>query len=127
MQGKVLIFDDDEDILSMCSYFISSLGWEVHTRSTCDDLFATLNTIKPSIVFMDNYIHNLNGIAATRMIKSHNDFKNIRVVYFSANPEIKKLAQDAGADTYLEKPFNIKDLEKIINLMCPASTRSGKP
>ena len=127
MQRKALIFDDDEDILSMCSYVISSLGWEVHTRSACDDLFATLNTIKPSIIFMDNNIRNLDGIAATKMIKSHDDFKSIPVVYFSANPEIKELSRDAGADTYLEKPFNIKDLEKIINLMCPIPTNSETP
>ena len=115
MKGRVLIFDDDEDTLAICSHVIASFGWEVHTRSYCDNIFTTLETVKPSVIFMDNGIHNLSGIAATQMIKSHNNYKNIPVIYFSANTEIKNLANNAGADTYLEKPFNIKDLERVIN------------
>ena len=115
MPGRVLIFDDDEDILAMCSHAIASFGWEVHTRSACDNIFTTLETVKPSVIFMDNGIRNLSGMAATQMIKSHSNYKNIPVIYFSANSEIKDLANKAGADTYLEKPFNIKDLERVIN------------
>ena len=115
MLRRVLIFDDDEDILAMCSYAIASFGWEVHTRSDCNNIFTTLETVKPAVIFMDNGIRNLSGVAATQMIKSHSDYKNIPVIYFSANSEIKDLANNAGADTYLEKPFNLQDLKRIIN------------
>jgi len=115
MPRRVLIFDDDEDILAICSHAIASFGWEVHTRSSCDNIFTTLESVKPSVIFMDNYIHKLSGIAATQMIKSHINYKNIPVILFSANSEIRDLANNAGADTYLEKPFAIKDLERVIN------------
>ena len=127
MPRRVLFFDDDEDILAICSHVLASFGWEVHTRSNCDNIFNALETVKPSVIFMDNYIHNLSGIAATQMIKSHFNYKNIPVILFSANSEIKDLANNAGADAYLEKPFNIKDLEWVINSVSAIQMTSETP
>ena len=127
MPRRVLIFDDDEDTLAICSHVLASFGWEVHTRSDCDNIFNALETVKPSVIFMDNGIRNQSGVAATQMIKSHSNYKNIPVILFSANSEIKDLANKAGADTYLEKPFNIRDLERVINLVSAIQMTSKTP
>ena len=116
MSKRVIIFDDDEDILSLCSHILNKLGWEVHTRTACDGLINTLEEVQPSVIFMDNSIGEPGGIIATQTIKSYSTFKNIPVVYFSAHHTIKALAEEAGAQCYLEKPFQIKDLENIIAL-----------
>lgn len=114
MSKKVIIFDNDEDILSLCSYILTRLGWEVHTRNACENLITTLENIQPTVIFIDNDIDDHGGVIATQTIKSHSALKTIPVIYFSGHDQIKILAEQAGADTYLEKPFEIKDLEKVI-------------
>jgi len=50
-----------------------------------------------------------------RTIKADPEFKRIPIIYFSANHDIKHLSEEAGADTYLEKPFDIVQFESIVN------------
>ena len=69
----------------------------------------------PSVILMDNWIPDSGGIVATQTLKSNEDLKNIPVVYFSANSDIQLLADHAGAETYLAKPFDLDELERTIN------------
>ncbi len=114
MPKRILICDDDSDILSICQFILEEIGLEVYTRTTCNNIISVVDEIKPDVILMDNWIPDTGGIIATRMIKQHPDFKKIPVIYFSANTDIKILAHDAGADAYLAKPFDINDLEKAI-------------
>ncbi|MFM6975455.1 MAG: PleD family two-component system response regulator [Sphingobacteriaceae bacterium] len=114
MSKKILICDDDTDILSICQYILVELGWEVHTRTNCNDILQTVREIKPDIILMDNWIPDCGGIVATQTLKMQHDVKNIPIIYFSANNDIKKLAKEAGADTFLSKPFDIKELEDVV-------------
>ena len=124
MPKKVIIFDNDEDMLSICHDILSKLGWEVHTRNICTGLISTLENIQPSVILIDNDIHDLGGVIATQTIKSHCTLKDIPVIYFSAHHQIKILAEKAGADTYLEKPFKIKELEKVITSAYMSANKS---
>ncbi len=115
MVKRILILDDDTDILTICVFILEDLGWEVHTRTNCINILDTVSEVQPSVILMDNWIPETGGVVATRLIKGHNNFKNIPVIYFSANHDIKNLSEQAGADTYLEKPFDISHFEKKIN------------
>ncbi len=115
MPKKILIFDDDSDILSICTYILQELGWEVHTRLDCNNILDVVKKVKPDVILMDNWIPDTGGIIATQTIKADPVFKTIPVIYFSANHDIKNLSIQAGADTYLEKPFDISQFEEIIN------------
>jgi two-component system cell cycle response regulator DivK len=112
---KIIVFDDDADTLSICSIILSSHGYEVHTSSHANDVLSRMRDIRPDVVLMDNWIPDIGGISATRLIKGHEDFKHTPVVYFSANTEIQKLASEAGADAYISKPFDVDALEKLID------------
>jgi two-component system cell cycle response regulator DivK len=114
MEKRILICDDDVDILSICTYILEEQGWEVHTRTHCNDILEVIGDIKPHVILMDNWIPETGGIKATQAIKAVEEFKNIPVIYFSANNDIKSLATDAGADTFLAKPFDIEELEQVI-------------
>lgn len=111
---KIVIFDDDEDILSICSYILEEQGWEVHTFTDCNDIAEKVSAIMPSVILMDNWIPDAGGIIATQTLKNTDTLKSIPVVYFSANSDIQLLADHAGAETYLAKPFDLEDLEKTI-------------
>lgn len=114
-EKRIIIFDDDEDILAICSYVLEEQGWEVHTFTDCNDVIERVSRIKPSVILMDNWIPDAGGIVATRMLKKNEDLKNTPVIYFSANNDIHLLADDAGAEAFLAKPFDIDELEKVIN------------
>jgi len=111
----IIIFDDDDDILSICTYILEEQGWKVYTFSDCNDIINKVSGIKPDVILMDNWIPDVGGITATRTLKSSPELRNIPVIYFSANNDIQILASDAGADNFLAKPFDIDELEKVIN------------
>ena len=112
---KIIIFDDDEDILSICSYILEEQGWEVHTFTDCNNIAQKVAGILPDVILMDNWIPDAGGIVATQTLKKDEALKHIPVVYFSANSDIQLLADHAGAETYLAKPFDLEELERVIN------------
>lgn len=114
MARRILICDDDEDILSICTYILEEKDWEVHTRNNCKNIVETVQEIMPDIILMDNWIPDIGGIKATQAIKSTPALSQIPIVYFSANNDVKALARVAGADDFLAKPFDIEELEKIV-------------
>ena len=115
MPKRILIFDDDIDILSICSYILEEEGWEVQTAPNCNGIEEKVRGVRPDVILMDNWIPDVGGIVATQLLKNDAELKSIPVVYFSANNDIQSLAKEAGADTYLAKPFDINELEKVIN------------
>ena len=115
MRKRILILDDDTDILSICTYILEELGWEVHTRPHCNQIIELVSEVIPDVILMDNWIPDTGGIVATQTIKAHPQYCRIPIIYFSANHDIKQLSKEAGADTYLEKPFDIAEFEKIVN------------
>jgi two-component system cell cycle response regulator DivK len=110
---KVLLFDDDVDVLELCSHVLARKGYEVFAETDCGDLIQKVATIRPDVIFMDHWIDG-GGIAATRRLKEHGIFNTIPIIYFSANDEVEHLARKAGADTYFAKPFDIHHLEDVI-------------
>jgi two-component system cell cycle response regulator DivK len=119
-QKKVFIFDDNADILELCTIILEDAGYEIKTSSTSNNIISQVTAYTPDIIFMDNWLPDIGGIDATRELKSHEKLKNIPVIYFSANNDVMLLADQAGADGYLSKPFDIHELEDIILKHLPA-------
>jgi DNA-binding NtrC family response regulator len=113
-EKRIIIFDDDEDILAICSYVLEEQGWEVHTFTDCNYIIERVSSIKPSVILMDNWIPDAGGIVATQMLKKNEALKKTPVIYFSANNDIHLLADNAGAETFLAKPFDLNELEQVI-------------
>jgi DNA-binding NtrC family response regulator len=116
-EKKIVIFDDDEDILSICSFILEEQGWTVFAYTDCNQITEKISAVRPDIIIMDNWIPDDGGIIATQTLKKNDELKDIPVIYFSANSDIELLASHAGAETYLAKPFDLEDLERVINTM----------
>jgi len=114
MEKSVLIFDDDIDILGILTYLLEEKGWRISTRTSCVNLINDIEEVKPDIIMMDNWIPESGGKVATQLIKNHSEFKTIPVIYFSANNDVERLAKEAGADTFLAKPFDLDHLEALL-------------
>jgi two-component system cell cycle response regulator DivK len=92
----------------------------VHTFSDCNNIVEKVSGILPDVIMMDNWIPDSGGIIATQTLKKTEGLKEIPVIYFSANSDIQILANHAGAQSYLAKPFDLEDLEKVINRVIAA-------
>ena len=114
MTKKILIFDDNHDILDLCTLILEDAGYEIKTSLTSNDIVTQVSAYMPDLIFMDNWLPDVGGIEATRELKLNPDLKHIPVIYFSANSDVKNLAEQAGADSYLPKPFDIVALEAIV-------------
>lgn len=114
MNKKVFIFDDNTDILDLCTLILEDAGYEIKTSATSNNITEQVSAYMPDIIFMDNWLPDVGGIEATQELKNHPDLKHIPVIYFSANNDVKALAEKAGADSYLSKPFDIHALEDIV-------------
>jgi DNA-binding NtrC family response regulator len=112
---KVFVFDDNADILDLCTIILEDAGYDIKTSSTSNNIIDQVMAYTPDIIFMDNWLPDVGGIDATRALKKHATLKNIPVIYFSANNDVESLAQQAGADGFLSKPFDIQELEDIIS------------
>ncbi|HEX7845014.1 MAG TPA: response regulator [Chitinophagaceae bacterium] len=115
MPKKLMIFDDDDDLLEVCSLILSGKNFEVVTKNRCSEIIQEVSEHRPDVILMDNWIPDIGGIKATNLIKSSTEFANIPVIFFSANNNVVELAAEAGADYSLQKPFNIADLEQMVN------------
>lgn len=112
---KILIFDDDVNILELCSIVLVDYGYDVEVSETSHDIIERVSQVKPDVILMDNWIPDIGGIKATQLLKNSPEFSHIPVIYFSANNDIHLLAQTAGADAYLSKPFDLTELETIVS------------
>ncbi|HCR77711.1 MULTISPECIES: response regulator [Chryseobacterium] len=108
---KILIFDDDKTILEVITIIFEENGYQVEISETSHDILEKVEQFQPDVILMDNWIPKIGGVEATRLLKNHQEFKNIPVIYVTANNDIIALAKEAQADDYVAKPFNLEDLE----------------
>ena len=111
---KVFIFDDNKELLELCTIVLEEAGYQIRTSTTSNDIIEQVTEYQPDIIFMDNWLPDISGVEATRQLKADDDLKGIPVIYFSANNNVSALAKEAGADDYLSKPFDISSLEDIV-------------
>jgi DNA-binding NtrC family response regulator len=114
MSKCILIYDDEMEILFLCKTILEKYNYQVHTISCCEDVLGDINLIKPDIILMDLWIPQIGGAKAVGLIKNDLQTKEIPVILFSANTDIKEICDQVNADGYLEKPFNITTLINVI-------------
>jgi two-component system cell cycle response regulator DivK len=116
MNKRVLILDDDPDILQICSIVLKKKGFDVSTLNTSNQVVDQVRTCQPDVILMDNWIPGPGGIEATRTLKLSPETHDIPVIFFSANSNVTQLAREAQADYFLQKPFDITELEAIVQM-----------
>src|ERR1700753_1490334 len=110
MKKRIMIFDDDSDILEVCSIVLKTSGFEVITQNSCADILKKVEAAAPDVILMDNKIPPTGGIGASKWLKGSTGLRHIPIVFFSANQDVARLAEEAGADYFIEKPFDLDGL-----------------
>ena len=114
MKKNILIYDDDYEILLLCKTILSKYGFVVETLSKCENILIDIQTFRPHVILMDLWIPTIGGEKAIGIIKQNESTKQIPVIIFSANADIKEICEKVNANGYIEKPFTIGTFIKNI-------------
>lgn len=107
---KILVVDDDPDILEFLQVILQEEGYAVLTSEKGDFLEQLHNGGLPDLILLDVLLSGKDGRELVRHLKSQEETKSIPVIMISAHPSAERTAREAGAEGFLEKPFQISDL-----------------
>ena len=127
---KILVVDDDPDIVEILKYNLKNSGYSV--KSACNGVEAIKKAKKfiPDIILMDVMMPEMSGIEACEEIKNINQLSQAIIIFLSARSEdyTQISAYDAGADDYISKPVKPKILlKKISNIAKKISSEKNAP
>ncbi|MBT3561472.1 MAG: response regulator transcription factor [Flavobacteriaceae bacterium] len=113
---KILVVDDDPDIVEILSYNLSLAGYQVKSASNGKECVKKAKLFLPEIILLDVMMPEMGGVEACSLLKEIPSLVNTRVIFLSArNEDYTQLsAFDAGADDYISKPVKPKILLKKI-------------
>jgi two-component system, OmpR family, alkaline phosphatase synthesis response regulator PhoP len=117
---KILIADDEPDILEILSFNLKGEGYEVITAKNGDEAIDKAKTFKPDLIILDMMMPGKNGMEVCNILRTQSAFAGTLIVFLTAindeNTEIKSL--ENGADDYLTKPISPKVLlSKVSSLL----------
>jgi len=125
---KILVVDDDPDIVESLKLVLEEEGYSVTTASKPDEIPNFSNGLKknsdlPDIILLDIFLSGNDGRQFAKELKEKEYTKKIPIIMISAHPYALDTAKDYGADDVISKPFNIdsllskveKNISKAIN------------
>ena len=116
MGYRILLIDDESDILEFVKYNLSRDSYEVHTASNGAEGLQVALKVKPHLILLDMMMPVLDGIETCKAIRRSPILKNVMVVYLSAvgTEETQLQGYDAGADDYISKPIKMNILRSRV-------------
>jgi two-component system alkaline phosphatase synthesis response regulator PhoP len=105
--NKILLVDDEPDILEFLSYNLKRENYEVLTALNGKDAIAIAKAAKPDLIVLDVMMPEMDGIETCRQIREIDSLKNVMVAFLTARSEdYSQIAGfDVGADDYINKPI----------------------
>ena len=113
MKHKILIADDDSSIRDIFNIILVRAGYDIELVEDANEIFKN-NFRVPDLFLIDKLLSGVDGLEVCRYLKNNPDTCDIPVVMVSASPDIGVSATKAGADDFIEKPFDLADLLKVI-------------
>ncbi|MDQ6757896.1 MAG: response regulator [Bacteroidota bacterium] len=110
---KILVADDDAGIVDAMQILLEDEGYEVIITMDGENIYAMYEQ-QPDLVFIDIWMSGINGNTVCRRLKDDDKTKAVPIIMFSANRDTEEIALQCGADGFLSKPFEIKELLEIV-------------
>ena len=114
---KILVVDDDKDIVEILQYNLKNSGYSVKSANNGIEAIKKAKKFLPDVILMDVMMPEMSGIEACSEIKEIEELSNTIIIFLSARSEdyTQISAYDAGADDYISKPIKPKVLLKKIS------------
>ncbi len=110
--NRILLVDDEKDILEFLSYNLKKEGFEVETCTDGQMALDILDEFKPHLIVLDVMMPGMDGIETCENIRSNSEYDNILITFLTARAEdySQVAGLEAGADDYINKPIKPKVL-----------------
>jgi len=121
---RILIIDDEPDILEFLSYNFRKKGFIVTVAENGLDGLVKLNMQRPDIIVSDILMPEMDGIEMCRKVKENPNLKHIPVIFLTAVSDDYKVlyAMTSGADQFASKPIRFEYLLNMVNGMLEKDT-----
>ena len=114
---KVLIADDEQDILEIIDYNLTKEGYEIYTAKDGMEAIERANQVKPDLIILDIMMPKKTGIEVCEILRSQPSFHDTLIIFLTAlsdeSSQVKGL--ELGADDYINKPISPKVLISRVN------------
>jgi len=111
----ILVVDDNESILESVAMVLRCNALRVSTTGKLVDFHASVKQIQPDLILLDKALGWADGCDLCTEIKSNVATEHIRIIMISAFSDQRINCLSAGADAFLEKPFDINELLRLVN------------
>lgn len=118
-RAKILLVDDEPDILEIVGYNLSQEGYQISTAANGKEAIAKAKSELPDLIIMDVMMPEMDGIEACENIRKIPELANVIITFLTArNEDYTQVAGfDAGADDYISKPIKPKLLVSKVNAL----------
>ena len=125
---KILIADDEPDILEIIEYNLTLEGYEVYTARDGDDALQKAKKVKPDLIILDIMMPKKNGVEVCEILRSQPDYNKTLIIFLTAlNDESSQMkGLDTGGDDYISKPISPKLLTSRVNALFRRSVKTGE-
>jgi DNA-binding response OmpR family regulator len=112
MGKKILIADDEPNIVVSLEFLMKQKGYVVKVANTGEDAFAAIGDFGPDLILLDVMMPRMSGYDLCQRVRENPAWQSIKIIMLSAKGrdiEVTK-GMAVGADAYVTKPFSTKDL-----------------
>jgi len=127
MDTKILVVDDQKDLLELLDMALSQEGYVVRTAASGSDALAMMAAEKPDLILLDIILGDMSGIKLTTKFKNEVETSHIPIILLTAKDSETDIivGLSVGADDYITKPFSTKVLlariDALLRRVYPAS------
>ena len=127
-KGRILLVDDEEDILEFLSYNLRKEGFKIETANNGISALKKLNKFKPDLIILDVMMPEMDGIEVCENIRKNEKNDDILILFLTARSEdYSELAGfSAGADDYITKPIKPKLLVSRVNAILKRKRKTNE-
>lgn len=110
MKKRILIIDDDPDILEAIGIVLDSAGYDFLGTTKGEETFQQIAKYKPDLIILDILLSGNDGRSICKRLKADATTQGIPIIMISAHPSARKSVAECGADSFVAKPFSISQL-----------------
>lgn len=124
---RILVVDDEPDVTELVSYKLKREGYEVEVINDPLEIMGKAREFNPDLFVLDIMMPDLDGLKICRMIRADSRLNTVPIIFLTARGEIEDRIKglESGADDYIAKPFDTKELALRIGLIFKRLNKDG--
>ncbi|MCG3210558.1 MAG: Transcriptional regulatory protein WalR [Anaerolineae bacterium] len=112
MSKKILIVDDESNIVISIEFLMKQAGYQVEIANNGEDALEKVAAFRPDLVLLDVMMPKINGFEVSRRIRENSAWHDIKIIMLTAKGREVEVTKGLalGADAYIIKPFSTREL-----------------